>query len=468
MVFNAPFGMYPYGQYGFNNPYNPYGPQFSQEAESSHKSESSHGLASNAFIDNGKHGESVENKASDKSDLGLSIGIGACAAALATILVKHALKPRDISKFVTDAKTLAETKPTVKQIDPEVKAGVTNIIDGLTHKPEVKPAVESTVKNIAEAIEKEAKPVQAEVKQVQTEIPKATSGVKTLAQTVEDNVKNGTSILNKEPKEKEAGVLTRLKNKFFGKKEVKKVEITLKKPVIQEVKTDYLVSAPKVKTLTQTVEDNVKNDTSILLGKNGETVAKAVSEKSKSVDLKISKATQSVKTLAQTAEDNVNKGTSYFDKEAGPQKQGFFKKLKNREEEKMYQQVANDAIEYNKKAYPRPKTSHVTIEPQVEKQHTTPLAVKNGFSIQIPKMEKLKEIALSAKNSFLKLKELTAIEKPGPNGGKIKIYFKRNILGKKEVYREFRNQNGELIAKIDPKGKSLLVEDFEQKARFGK
>lgn len=153
MVSNTPFGMYPYGPYGFNNMYNPYSPQLmgenSKQTSNEGEGETEKESGSKAFITNGGHGKST---GSSKTDLALSIGIGACVAALGVIFTRHILKPRDISKFVGETKNLAgKVTEEVKTVVPEIE-GAKNEYYDIIEQFLNKKSPENIPKKVAEEV----------------------------------------------------------------------------------------------------------------------------------------------------------------------------------------------------------------------------------------------------------------------------------------------------------------------------
>lgn len=212
MVSNTPFGMYSYGVYGLNNSYNP---QFTgahsqpvHESGNENSGEAEKEPGSKAFITNGGHGKSA---GSGNSDLALSVGIGACVAALGVIFTRHLLKPSDISKFLEKSKNLTgKVTEEVKTIVPEIEKTISKVEEIAKEAVEkTVPKIEETVKDIVEkTVPKvetgtlktgeeliEKKVISPENEIVSSKFPK----VKTLQESFKDTYEKGESVLNKVP-----------------------------------------------------------------------------------------------------------------------------------------------------------------------------------------------------------------------------------------------------------------------------
>lgn len=212
MVSNTPFGMYSYGTYGLNNSYNP---QFTgAHSQPAHESGSEKGgesekeSGSKAFIINSGRGKSTE---SSNSDLALSVGIGACVAALGVIFTRHLLKPSDISKFLGKSKNLTgKVTEEVKTIVPEIEKTIPKVEEIAKEAVEkTVPKIEETVKDIVEkTVPKvetgtlktgeeliEKKVISPEKEIVSSKFPKT----KTLQETFKNAYEKGESVLNKVP-----------------------------------------------------------------------------------------------------------------------------------------------------------------------------------------------------------------------------------------------------------------------------
>lgn len=216
MVYNTSFSMYPYGQYGFNNPYSP---QITGEnSQKANGGESEKESGSKAFITNDGHGKSV---GSTNSNLALSAGIGACVAALGVIFARHILKPRDISKFVGESKNITKITEEVKAVIPEVekttetvKTVVPEIETTVPKIENVAPEVKTGVSNVMEDVTKK-QTFESEKEMASLETPK----VKTLQKTFTDTNKKIESVLNKVSiaEDIKKGTTTTNKKGFIGK-----------------------------------------------------------------------------------------------------------------------------------------------------------------------------------------------------------------------------------------------------------
>lgn len=286
MVYNAPFGMYPYGPYGFNNMYSPYNPQLTGaypqlENEGGAEKESEKESGADAFISNKGHGKNAQ---STKSDLALSVGIGACVAALAVIFTRHLLKPKDISKFVGETKNLSgkvaeEVKTIVPEVEktiPEIKNIVNSTGENIIPKfeatstavseniiPKFETTTTETVKNIAPEVETsitkagedltKKQTFESEKEFVSSKFPKA----KTLKDAFADTYEKGESVLNKVPHAET--IVPEIKTNTSS---------TIEKATVNqnfEPEKEFVSSKfPKAKTFQETFKNTYENGESVL------------------------------------------------------------------------------------------------------------------------------------------------------------------------------------------------------------
>lgn len=149
MVFNAPFGMYPYSQYDFSNPYvTPFAQGPEPQQHQTHEQEA------DAFIVREKHVEEPPKHKTSLSNLLMSIGLGGCVATIGVILLKHAFRPRD-AKFLNAAKkvvnkntvTKAEkiAKDTAKDTAKETQVSVDNVVNNSVNQSVSAPKTEKVL-----------------------------------------------------------------------------------------------------------------------------------------------------------------------------------------------------------------------------------------------------------------------------------------------------------------------------------